>query len=221
MSRVTVIHVTRSLPVAHVETARPHERTAWQRFLPGGPLALLPLADGRSSIVWSLPTKDAERLLAASAGVIGDLTACSKRVGFPLQALHALQYTSTRVALLGDAAHTVHPLAGQGMNLGILDAASIAAVTEDALLAGEDVGDLKVLRRYERERKGDNFAMLAAFDGLNRLFRLPGWAAPMRALGLRAVEAADPVKRLLMQKALGLEAGRKHRVRWSRAELQA
>jgi 2-octaprenylphenol hydroxylase len=201
--------------------------------MPGGPLALLPLADGRSSIVWSLPTADAERLLAASdaeflaelgdasTGVIGELTKCSKRVAFPLQALHALKYTVPRVALLGDAAHTVHPLAGQGMNLGILDAASIAAVIEDALLAGEDIGDLKVLRRYERDRKGDNLAMLAAFDGLNRLFRLPGWAAPLRALGLRAVETAHPVKRLLMQKALGLEAARRHQVRWSRAELQA
>ena len=219
--------------VTHVASTREHQSTAWQRFLSGGPLALLPLADGRSSIVWSLPTADAERLLAASdaeflaelggasAGVIGELTACSKRVGFPLQAMHALQYAAPRVALLGDAAHTVHPLAGQGMNLGILDAASIAAVIEDALLAGEDFGDLKVLRRYERERKGDNLAMLAAFDGLNRLFRLPGWAAPWRSLGLRAVEAAEPVKRLLMQKALGLTAGRRHRVRWSRAELQA
>ena len=219
--------------VTHVTSTGEHQSTAWQRFLPGGPLALLPLADGRSSIVWSLPTADAERLLAASdaeflvelgaatAGVLGELTACSKRVGFPLQAMHAQKYAAPRVALLGDAAHTVHPLAGQGMNLGILDAASVVAVIEDALVAGEDIGDLKVLRRYERERKGDNLAMLAAFDGLNRLFRLPGWAAPMRALGLRAVEAADPVKRLLMQKALGLEAGRKHRVRWSRAELQA
>jgi 2-octaprenylphenol hydroxylase len=219
--------------VTHVTSAGEHRSTAWQRFLPGGPLALLPLGDGRSSIVWSLPTADAERLLAASdaeflaelmaasAGVIGELTACSKRVGFALQALHALKYTAPRVALLGDAAHTVHPLAGQGMNLGILDAASIAAVVEDALLAGEDVGDLKVLRRYERQRKGDNLAMLAAFDGLNRLFRLPAWAAPVRALILSAVETAHPVKRLLMQKALGIEAGRRHQVRWSRAELQA
>ncbi|HUQ51194.1 MAG TPA: FAD-dependent monooxygenase, partial [Gammaproteobacteria bacterium] len=219
--------------VAHVTSTGSPQSTAWQRFLPGGPLALLPLADGRSSIVWSLPTADAQRLLAASdaefiaelavatAGALGELTACSKRVAFPLQALHALKYATERVALLGDAAHTVHPLAGQGMNLGLLDAASIAAVIEDALLAGEDVGDLKVLRRYERQRKGDNLAMLAAFDGLNRLFRLPGWAAPLRSLGLRAVEAADPVKRLLMQKALGLTAGRKHRIRWSRAESQA
>src|SRR5262245_20726154 len=222
-----------SAVVTHVTSAGDHQSTAWQRFLPGGPLALLPLADGRSSIVWSLPTADAERLLAASdaeflaelgaasLGCVGELTACSKRVSFPLQALHARKYTAPRVALLGDAAHTVHPLAGQGMNLGILDAASIAAVVEDALLAGEDLGDHKVLRRYERQRKGDNLAMLAAFDGLNRLFRLPGWAAPARSLAFRAVEAAPPVKRLFMQKALGLTAGRRHQVRWSRAELQA
>jgi ubiquinone biosynthesis UbiH/UbiF/VisC/COQ6 family hydroxylase len=219
--------------VTHVTSSATHQSTAWQRFLPGGPLALLPLLDGRSSVVWSLPTAEAEALLAcddaeflaaleaASAGVIGALTACSKRVGFPLQALHALRYTAPRVALVGDAAHTVHPLAGQGMNLGLLDAAAIAAVIEDALLAGEDFGDLKVLRRYERERKGDNLAMLAVFDGLNRLFGLPGWAAPLRSLGLRAVETARPVKRLLMQKALGLAAGRANRLRWSRAELQA
>jgi 2-octaprenylphenol hydroxylase len=219
--------------VAHVTSSASHQDTAWQRFLPGGPLALLPLADGRSSIVWSLPTAEAERLLAtgdaefllelqtATGGVIGELTACSKRVAFPLQALHARTYATQRVALLGDAAHTVHPLAGQGMNLGLLDAAAISAVIEAAVLAGEDIGDLKVLRRYERERKGDNLAMLAAFDGLNRLFGLAGWASPLRALGLRAVEAADPVKRLFMYKALGLAAERKHRLRWSRAELQA
>src|SRR5262245_4724144 len=150
--------------VTHVTSTGEHQNTAWQRFLPGGPLALLPLADRRSSIVWSLPTADAERLLAASDAeflaeldaaslrCVGELTACSKRVSFPLQALHALKYTAPRVALLGDAAHTVHPLAGQGMNLGILDAASIAAVIEDALLAGEDVGDLKV--RSEGRRRG-------------------------------------------------------------------
>ena len=219
--------------VTHVTSSASHQDTAWQRFLPGGPLALLPLSDGRSSVVWSLPTQDAERLLAAgdaeflaelaaaSSGVIGTLTACSRRVGFPLRALHAPRYTTQRAALVGDAAHTVHPLAGQGMNLGLLDAASIAAVIEDALLAGEDIGDLKVLRRYERQRKGDNLAMLAAFDGLNRLFRSPSWVAPLRALSLRAVEAAHPVKRLLMQKALGLRAGGRNRLRWSRAEPQA
>ena len=219
--------------VTHVTSSESHCATAWQRFLPGGPLALLPLAGRRSSIVWSLPTREAERLLAASdaaflaeleeasAGVVGALTECSARHGFPLQALHAVRYTAPRVALIGDAAHTVHPLAGQGMNLGLLDAASVAAVIEDALLAGEDPGDLKVLRRYELERKGDNLKMMAAFDALNRLFRLPGWAAPLRALGLKAVDSAGPVKRLLMNQALGLDAGRRNRLRWSPAELQA
>jgi 2-octaprenylphenol hydroxylase len=219
--------------VTHVASAMLHQETAWQRFLPGGPLALLPLADGRSSIVWSLPTAEAARLLAAaesdflrelghaSGGVLGEFTACAARVGFELRAMHALRYTAPRVALLGDAAHTVHPLAGQGMNLGLLDAAAIAAVIEDALLAGEDAGDLKVLRRYERRRKGDNLAMLAAFDGLNRLFRLPAWAAPARALGLRAVAGAAPIKNLLMRQALGLNAGAENRLRWSRSESQA
>jgi 2-polyprenyl-6-methoxyphenol hydroxylase-like FAD-dependent oxidoreductase len=107
------------------------------------------------------------------------------------------------------------------MNLGLLDAACVASVVEDALLAGEDIGDLRVLRRYERRRKGENLAMLAAFDGLNRLFRLPAFAAPLRGLGLRAVDAAGPVKRLLMAQALGLSAAAELRTRWSRAEGRA
>ncbi|HVY67232.1 MAG TPA: UbiH/UbiF/VisC/COQ6 family ubiquinone biosynthesis hydroxylase [Gammaproteobacteria bacterium] len=219
--------------VTHVATEAPHRATAWQRFLPGGPLAFLPLVDGRSSIVWSVPTAEAERLLAAdepaflaelgsaSAGVLGAITACSARAGFTLSALHALRYTTARVALVGDAAHTVHPLAGQGMNLGLLDAAALAATIEDAVIAGEDPGDARVLRRYERERKGHNLQMLAAFDALNRLFRLPAWAAPIRVLGLGAVNAAAPAKRLLMRQALGLAAGIENRRRWSHAESQA
>jgi 2-octaprenylphenol hydroxylase len=219
--------------VTHVTTTQTHRDTAWQRFLPGGPLALLPLSDGRSSVVWSLPTPAAERLLAASdtelssalsaasARVLGDVTASAPRAGFALQALHALRYTAPRVALLGDAAHTVHPLAGQGMNLGLLDAACIARVIEEALLAGEDVGDHRVLRRYERERKGANVAMLVAFDGLNRLFRLPAWARPLRGLGLRAVDAAPALRRLLMTQALGLASAEKQRSRWQRPDRQA
>jgi 2-octaprenylphenol hydroxylase len=135
--------------------------------------------------------------------------------------MHAFRYCTARAALVGDAAHIVHPLAGQGMNLGLLDAAAVAAVIEDAVLAGEDAGDLKVLRRYERQRKGDNLTMLAALDGLHRLFQLPSWAAPARTLGLRAVAAAGPLKRELMRQALGLSAGRKNRLRWSHAESQA
>jgi len=219
--------------VTHVTSEKPHGQTAWQRFLPGGPLAFLPLADGRSSIVWSVPSERAlelralpdgeflAELNAASAGVLGTLTACAARAGFPLQALHALRYTAPRVVIVGDAAHTVHPLAGQGMNLGLLDAACLAGVIEAAVLAGEDPGDLKVLKRYERARKGDNLAMLAAFDALNRLFRLPLWAAPVRAAGMRVVGIAAPVKHALMQRALGLAASREQRQRWSAAEPRA
>jgi 2-octaprenylphenol hydroxylase len=215
--------------VTHVASALSHRETAWQRFLPGGPLAFLPLADGRSSVVWSLPTERADALLAAgpdeflaelqaaSAGALGTLGPCSARAGFPLQALHARHYCAPRAALVGDAAHTVHPLAGQGMNLGLLDAACITAVIESAVLAGEDPGDLKVLRRYERERKGGNLEMLLALDALHRLFRLPGWAAPLRAAGLKAVDSSGIAKRVLMQRALGLNAGSKNRLGWSHA----
>jgi ubiquinone biosynthesis UbiH/UbiF/VisC/COQ6 family hydroxylase len=216
--------------VTHVATELPHGATAWQRFLPGGPLAFLPLADGRSSVVWSLPTEHANELLAAepdaflkelqsaSAGVLGELGPCSQRAGFPLQALHARRYCAPRAVLVGDAAHTVHPLAGQGMNLGLSDAAALARVIEDALLAGEDPGDLKVLRRYERERKGANLEMLLALDALHRLFALPpAWAAPLRGAGLRAVESSAVAKSFFMRRALGLNAGSKNPLRWSDA----
>jgi 2-octaprenylphenol hydroxylase len=216
--------------VTHVATEQPHRETAWQRFLPGGPLAFLPLADGRSSVVWSVRSERAAELLAAepdaflselqsaSAGVLGKLGPCSQRAGFPLQALHARHYCASRAVLVGDAAHTVHPLAGQGMNLGLLDAAALARVVEDAVLAGEDPGDLKVLRRYERERKGANLEMLLALDALHRLFALPAaWAAPLRGAGLRAVERSAVAKRFFMRRALGLNAGSKNRLRWSDA----
>ena len=215
--------------VTHVATERPHRETAWQRFLPGGPLAFLPLADGRSSVVWSLASERAAELIAAepgsflaelqraSAGVLGELGPCSRRAGFPLQALHAHRYCAPRAVLVGDAAHTVHPLAGQGMNLGLLDAASLARVIEDALLAGEDPGDVKVLRRYERERKGANLEMLVALHALHRLFALPAWAAPLRGAGLRAVDSSVVAKRFFMRRALGLNAGSKNPLRWSDA----
>jgi ubiquinone biosynthesis UbiH/UbiF/VisC/COQ6 family hydroxylase len=216
--------------VSHVATERPHRDTAWQRFLPGGPLAFLPLADGRSSVVWSLPNARAAELIAAepdeflaelqsaSAGVLGQLGPCGPRAGFPLQAMYARRYCAARAVLVGDAAHTVHPLAGLGMNLGLLDAAALARAVEDALLGGEDPGDVKVLRRYERERKGANLEMLFALDSLHRLFALPAWAAPLRGAGLHAVGSSEVAKRFFMRRALGLNAGSKNRLRWSDAE---
>lgn len=206
--------------VTHVRTEKPHQETAWQRFLPGGPIALLPLLDGRSSVVWSMPSDNAEKLSAmtelefcselerASAGVLGAIQSDEERAGFPLQILHARRYCTQRVVLVGDAAHSVHPLAGQGMNLGILDAASLAKTITAATLVGEDPGDLRVLRRYERHRKGRNLRAMLTMDAIHRLFQLPGpLIGPLRAAGLSAVDASSIIKRRLMREALGMMEG--------------
>jgi 2-octaprenylphenol hydroxylase len=203
--------------VAHVRTERPHAQTARQRFLPGGPLALLPLFDGRSSIVWSMPVEQAREYLAlddedflgrltdASCGVLGRLGPISARAEFPLRMLHARRYCRPGVVLVGDAAHCVHPLAGQGMNLGLLDAAVLADEISRACLNGWMPGSLRPLRRYERRRKGDNLSMMLALDALDRLFRAPQPLSPLRATGMRVVESVPAAKRLLVRRALGLD----------------
>ena len=202
--------------VTHVTTERSHEETAWQRFLPDGPVAFLPLLDGRSSVVWSTGTEYAEALCradeedflveldSATGGALGRVRSASRRASFPLRAIHARQYCRPRVALVGDAAHTVHPLAGQGMNLGLLDAAVLAEEILRALARDEDPGDLRVLRRYERRRKGENLKMLLALDGLHRLFRLSAPVMPkLRSLGLSAVDSVPLLKGLFLNEALG------------------
>jgi 2-octaprenylphenol hydroxylase len=203
--------------VTHVRTAEPHAETAWQRFLPKGPLALLPLADGRSSVVWSTRPADARALLTAepedfcdalaeaSDRMLGEIEEVAERASFPLRAVHARRYCAKRVVLVGDAAHVIHPLAGQGMNLGLLDAAVLAEVIEEAVTAGEDPGDLPVLRRYERRSKGRNLKSLMTMDALHRLFTHSGsLLAPLRAAGLSLVDATPLAKRMLMKEALGL-----------------
>ncbi|HEX2669136.1 MAG TPA: UbiH/UbiF/VisC/COQ6 family ubiquinone biosynthesis hydroxylase [Gammaproteobacteria bacterium] len=203
--------------VAHVSTERAHQDTAWQRFLPTGPLAFLPLADGRCSIVWSADEAEAARLLAlddagfcaaltqASESRLGAVTAATRRVAFPLQRLHAREYVRERFALAGDAAHALHPLAGQGVNLGLLDAAALAQVLTDAERKGRDIGDLGVLRRYERWRKGDNLAMIFALDGFKRLFSSDiAGIATLRNAGLRAVDRFTPLKHAFVRRAMGL-----------------
>lgn len=203
--------------VAHLRPERAHVETAWQRFLDTGPLALLPLADGRVSLVWSTTpemadelvrgdeARFADRVTEASAGVLGRLEATTARASFPLRLLHARRYAAARVALVGDAAHTVHPLAGQGINLAFLDAAALTDVVADALAAGDDPGELRVLRRYERWRKAEALPAIALLDGLQRLFSGgEEFKSRLRRGGLGLVQAARPLKRALMQRALGV-----------------
>ncbi|HHQ13790.1 MAG TPA: hypothetical protein ENK16_02070 [Chromatiales bacterium] len=204
--------------VTHVATERPHQQTAWQRFLPGGPVALLPLADGRCSVVWSCPDETATELLQldadefgrrltdATQAVLGAVTVTETPRAFPLAAAHATRYTGERFALLGDAAHQVHPLAGQGVNLGFQDAAVLADELACYLASSRyaDPGDRRVLRRYERRRRGSNLAMLKSMDLLHQLFSTGNTPlAAAGALGLGMVDRLGPVKRRLAGQALG------------------
>lgn len=199
--------------VTHVVTEQPHGQTAWQRFLPTGPVALLPLGDGRCSVVWSADEPLAEALLAmtdeafcaalgeATVHVLGAVSAPEPRVDLPLRWLHARSYTARRFALAGDAAHVVHPLAGQGANLGLADAAMLA----QCLDRDGDPGERRGLRRYERARKADNLAMLAALDALQRVFSLR--TEPLiglRAGGVGLVQRIGPLKRRLVRRAMGV-----------------
>lgn len=203
--------------VAHVATERPHEDTAWQRFLPGGPLALLPLADGRSSVVWSLPEAEARRVLAldeqafldelgvASDFRLGRIVATTPRAAFPLKLQLAERYQADRFVLLGDAAHAVHPLAGQGVNLGLRDVAELRDTLVDARAAGRDIGAAHVLRRYARRRRSADTLDALGFDALARIYawQLPALVAA-RGVGVRLLDRLTPLKRKLSEHAAGL-----------------
>jgi 2-octaprenyl-3-methyl-6-methoxy-1,4-benzoquinol hydroxylase/2-octaprenylphenol hydroxylase len=203
--------------VAHVGTERAHEDTAWQRFLPGGPLALLPLADGRSSLVWSLPEAEARRVLAlddrrfrdelgaASDFRLGRITATTPRAAFPLKLQLAQRYQAERFVLLGDAAHAVHPLAGQGVNLGLRDVVELRDTLLAARGAGQDIGAAYVLRRYARRRRSADTLDALGFDALARIY---AWQSPplvaARALGVQLLDRLSPLKRRLSDHAAGL-----------------
>jgi 2-polyprenylphenol 6-hydroxylase len=203
--------------VAMVSTERAHQRTAWQRFLGDGTLAFLPLQDGRSSIVWSLPVVRAERLLGVAPeafeqelerdfdAALGAVRLESERVRFPLWRLSAGRYVTPRLALVGDAAHVVHPLAGQGANLGLLDAAALADVLGEGLRQREDPGAERILRRYERWRRSENDLMSTAIDAFDRLLaRGSGRIADLAQRGMPWVSRSGAVKRLFMERAMGL-----------------
>ncbi|WP_271412303.1 2-octaprenyl-3-methyl-6-methoxy-1,4-benzoquinol hydroxylase [Pseudomonas sp. Q1-7] len=206
--------------VTSVRCAKPHQRTAWQRFTDDGPLAFLPLErDGEHwcSIVWSVTPAEAERLMALDdAGFcnelgrafewrLGEVLGADPRLCIPLRQRHAKRYVEEGLALIGDAAHTIHPLAGQGVNLGFLDAAVLAEVLLRANGRGERLADERVLGRYERRRMPHNLAMMAAMEGFERLFQAD--PLPLRWLrnsGLKWVDGMPEAKALFVRQALGL-----------------
>lgn len=202
--------------VCTVGTELPHGRIARQRFLAGGPVAFLPLSDGRCSIVWSQPDDEAEArlalseeafreaLTAASGRCLGDITGCGPRAAFPLRRQHARRYVAERLALVGDAAHVIHPLAGQGANLGFLDAAALVECLSAARDGGRDPAGLAALRRYERWRKGDNLLMQQAMEGFHQLFgRADPVTVGLRSLGLAFTDRLTPLKQRFMAHAMG------------------
>jgi 2-octaprenylphenol hydroxylase len=207
--------------VTSVRCERPHQATAWQRFTDDGPLAFLPLArqgdEHWCSIVWSTVPAEAERLMAlddeafrhelgkAFEWRLGQVTAVDPRICIPLRQRHAKRYVESGLALIGDAAHSIHPLAGQGVNLGFLDAAVLAEVLLHALQRGEQPNDVRVLSRYERRRMPHNLAMMAAMEGFERLFQAD--PLPLRLLrnsGLNWVDQLPDAKALFVRRALGL-----------------
>ena len=194
-----------------------HRDTAWQRFLDTGPIGMLPLSDGRISIVWSTTTEEAEdalamdddalsaRLTEVSDGALGRLEVAGPRGAFPLVSQHARHYVQDGVVLVGDAAHSIHPLAGQGVNLGFADAASLVEIVGAAAESEENPGDLPVLRRYERARKGANRTMLHFMDFLNRLFSNQSRPlARLRGTGMFLFNKSGPVRDHAVHTALGL-----------------
>jgi 2-octaprenyl-6-methoxyphenol hydroxylase len=202
--------------VATVSLGRDHGNVAHEYFLPSGPFAILPLTGRRASLVWTESTRRGEALQAASdeaflshlmrrfGDFLGDVTVLGPRFVYPLSLQLAEQLTAPRTALIGDAAHAVHPVAGQGLNMGLKDAAALAEVLVDALRLGEDIGSETVLDRYARWRRFDNAALTAGFDGFVRLFSND--IAPLRlarTLGMAAVNRIAPLRRAFMHEAGG------------------
>jgi 2-octaprenyl-3-methyl-6-methoxy-1,4-benzoquinol hydroxylase len=202
--------------VGFIRSEQPHANTAWQRFLPGGPLAVLPFADGLSSIVWTVSDAEAERLLALDDAAfaneltrafdarLGEMSCASPRAAFPLRMQLAKRYVAGRLVLIGDAAHVVHPLAGQGVNLGLQDVRELRDLIAAARSNGRDIGAAQLLRRYERARRSDNALAARTFDGLNRLFSNDAFVPTLlRGPALGLVNRIAPLKQLFARHAAG------------------
>ncbi len=203
--------------VTCISSDKSHCHTAWQTFLPSGPVALLPLTDGSCSIVWSCDRSHADRLMSLSdqqfcseltgyfGTHLGEINTCTTRFRFPLEQYHAVQYISRFTALVGDAAHVTHPLAGLGANIGFMDAAALAEVVQDAMGKNQNISKHSVLRRYERWRKGDNGLVLNMMKGFKILFgQTTGPAKTARQAGLKVTDQILPLKNQFARYAMGL-----------------
>lgn len=202
-----------------VTTEYPHAEVARQRFLKRGPLAFLPMVDPhQSAIVWSSSPDHVQRLKdidkaafhfelsEAFANELGEIKDSTERMVFPLSRAQAEHYIQPRMALIGDSAHTVHPLAGLGANLGLLDAAALAEVLIDTVQRGRDPGRLQVLRRYERWRKGENHSMMYMMDGFKHLFENQTQSVQwLRNFGLDMVDSLPVAKHIIMKRAMGIK----------------
>jgi 2-octaprenyl-6-methoxyphenol hydroxylase len=199
---------------------RPHEHVAYEIFYPGGPFALLPMNDDsgghRSAIVWSVPENDAAGWLslndedfaaeaeAAMGGFLGKVAMLAPRSSYPLGFHHAAQITAQRLALVGDAAHAIHPIAGQGLNLGFRDVAALAEVLVEGARLGLDLGDKQLLDRYQRWRSLDALSVAFATDTLTRIYGVPGkTASAVRRFGMGLVSRISPLRDRLMNEARG------------------
>ncbi len=211
--------------VTTVRTELPHRQTALQRFIETGPLAFLPLAKSADdqeqthcSIVWSAIPERAEELLALNdeefcaeltqciENRLGNIEWCDKRFSFPLRQRHAVDYVKDNVVLIGDAAHSIHPLAGQGVNLGFLDAAALATELAHGLSVGRDLADATVLGRYQRKRIGHNLGMMWLMEGFKHLFAEQALAIRwLRNIGMSGVDNVSVIKNQLARRAMGLD----------------
>jgi len=201
---------------------RPHGGTAWEIFYPAGPFALLPLLDDaegrhRSALVWTVPEKDAAGVIAMPDamfvnevaarmhGVLGAISLSAPRMSYPLRFHHAGKVIDDRLAVIGDAAHGMHPIAGQGLNLGLRDVGALVEVLAEGMRLGLEPGDAQLLARYEKWRSLDAFMVMSVTDGLTRLFGVPGrTASAVRRLGMGAVQRLPILKRFFMDEARGM-----------------